>query len=231
MVRLPQGKDVDAIGPTAVLAVGIIAVSTASILIRYAQTGAPSLVIATYRLGIASLVLAPLAYRGHRGELRGLRLADWWLAILSGVFLAIHFAAWITSLEYASVASSVVLVSTSPLWVAVGAWLLLGERLTRRAVSGLILALGGVIVIALSDSMQKVGSSPLLGNGLALFGAVMVACYWLIGRRLRQSLSLVPYVAPVYSTAAIVLLMMTIRAGQPLLVISQSFTYGSCCWD
>lgn len=98
-----------------VLAIGIIAVSTASIFIRYAQVEAPSLVIAAYRLAIASFVLAPVAWQRYRGELRSLRAAEWQLAIASGVFLALHFATWVTSLEYTSVASSVVLVTTSPL--------------------------------------------------------------------------------------------------------------------
>jgi len=82
-----------------ILAIGIAVVSTASILIRYAQVEVPSLVIATYRMAIASLVLAPVAWRTHRTELRSMSNAEWWWAIASGVFLAVHFAAWITSLE------------------------------------------------------------------------------------------------------------------------------------
>lgn len=199
-----------------VLAVGIIAVSTASIFIRYAQVEAPSLVIATYRLAVASLVLVPIASRRRQGELRNLRAADWWLAIASGVFLALHFATWITSLEYTTVASSVVLVSTSPLWVAVAARLLLHERLTRNAILGLIMAVAGGIVIGFSDVAQMAGSAPLLGNALALAGAVAVTGYWLIGRRLRARLSLTPYVTMVYSAATAVLLAMTIAAREPL---------------
>src|SRR5512137_1334162 len=95
------------------LAFGILAVSTASVFIRYAQAEAPSLVIAAYRLTLASAILAPLAWRRHTAELRRLAPADWCWAIGSGVFLALHFAMWISSLEYTTVASSVVLVSTS----------------------------------------------------------------------------------------------------------------------
>jgi len=199
-----------------ILAIGIAAVSTASILIRYAQVEAPSLVIATYRLAIASFVLVPVAWRTHRTELRSMSSAEWWWAITSGLFLAVHFAAWITSLEYTSVASSVVLVTTSPLWVAVAGWVFLRERLSRSVIFGLILALAGGTVIGLSDALQESGSAPLLGNVLALVGAITVAGYWLIGRRLRGSLSLVPYVTVVYSTAAAVLLMMTIAVHDPL---------------
>lgn len=198
------------------LAIGIAAVSTASILIRYAQVEAPSLVIATYRMAIASLVLAPVAWRTHRTELRSMSNAEWWWAIASGVFLAVHFAAWITSLEYTSVASSVVLVTTSPLWVAVAGRLFLRERLSRSVIFGLILAVAGGTVIGLSDALQESGSAPLLGNVLALVGAITVAGYWLIGRRLRGRLSLVPYVTVVYSTAAAVLLMMTTAVHESL---------------
>jgi len=199
-----------------VLAVGIIAVSTASIFIRYAQSEAPSLVIATYRLVIASLVLMPVAWQSRRAELRSLGTRELGLGVAAGVFLALHFATWVTSLEYTTVASSVVLVSTSPVWVSLAAWILLRERLTRPEVFGLVLAVGGSLVVGLSDTVQKPESSPLLGNALALIGALMVAGYWLIGRRLRQNMSLTSYVAVVYGTAAAVLLIMTGAARLPL---------------
>ena len=204
------------IASSIVLAIGIIAVSTASIFIRYAQSEASSLVVATYRLVIASLVLVPVAWQSRRGELRNLRTPEWGLAAVSGVFLALHFAAWVTSLEYTSVASSVVLVSTSPVWVSLAAWILLRERLRRPVVFGLVLAVSGSLVVGLSDTAQKPGSSPLLGNALALTGALMVAGYWLIGRRLRQNMSLTAYVAVVYGSAAVLLLMMTGAARLPL---------------
>jgi len=199
-----------------VLLIGIVAVSAASILIRNAQTTAPSLVIASYRMAIASVVVVPVALWRHQKELRKLRATEWLLAAASGVFLALHFAAWVTSLEYTSVTSSVVLDATSPLWVAVGSWLLLRERLTRPVVFGLIIAVTGSIVIGLGDMTQGTGSASLLGNSLALVGALMVTGYWLIGRRVRGSLSLAPYVAIVYSMAAVVLLMMVTGARQPL---------------
>jgi drug/metabolite transporter (DMT)-like permease len=204
------------VAPGFVLAMGIAAVSTASVLIRYAQAEAPSLVIAAYRLTLASLILIPLAWKRYPHELRRLDKADWRLAIFSGVFLAVHFATWITSLQYTSVASSVVLVSTSPLWVALAAWLFLHERLTRPVIAGLIVAVVGGVIVSLSDTQQEAGRAPLLGNLLALAGALAVTGYWLIGRRLRAKLSLVPYVAIVYGTAAVILLGMVLAARQPL---------------
>jgi len=205
------------VGSSVILIIGITAVSSASILIRSAQTGAPSLVIAAYRLAIASLVIAPLALWRNRSELRKLQTRDWLLAGASGAFLALHFASWVTSLEYTSVASSVVLDATSPLWVALGSWLLLRERLTRQVVSGLIVAIAGALIIGLGDMIQASRSAPLLGNSLALVGALMVTGYWLIGRRVRSTLSLTPYMAITTGTAAIVLLIMVGGAHQSLV--------------
>ncbi len=205
------------ISSSIVLLVGIIAVSASSIFIRNAQTAAPSLVIAAYRMTIASLVVVPVALWRHQNELRKLRATEWLLAAASGAFLALHFAAWVTSLEYTSVTSSVVLDATSPMWVAIGSWLLLRERLTRPVIFGLIVAVAGSLVIGLGDMTQGTSSAPLLGNSLALLGALMVTGYWLIGRRVRGSLSLVPYVAIVYSMAAVVLLIMVAGARQPMI--------------
>jgi len=204
----------------------ILAVSTASIFIKFAQTDAPSLVIAALRLTIASLVLVPFALTGHRTELRSLTRNDLTLGLLSGLFLSIHFATWITSLEYTTIASSVVLVSTGPLWVALLAPLFLREPLTRPVLIGMALALVGGIVIGMSDSCtwnnglscpslnQVLHGRALFGNFLALIGALMVAGYLIIGRKLRIKISLVPYVFLVYSTAAICLLAFMLIAGE-----------------
>jgi drug/metabolite transporter (DMT)-like permease len=102
------------------------------------------------------------------------------------------------------------------MWVAIGSWLLLRERLTRPVIFGLIVAVAGSLVIGLGDMTQGTSSASLLGNSLALVGALMVTGYWLIGRRVRGSLSLVPYVAIVYSMAAVVLLIMVAGARQPV---------------
>ena len=106
------------VSPVVAILFGILAVSTASIFIRFAQKEATSLVIAAWRLTIASLILVPVAASTHKRELVSLKRNELLLALLSGFFLALHFATWITSLQYTTVASSVVLVSTIPLWVA-----------------------------------------------------------------------------------------------------------------
>ncbi|RPI93764.1 MAG: EamA family transporter, partial [Chloroflexi bacterium] len=136
----------------AALVAAILAVSTASIFIRFAQVEAPSLVIAALRLAFATLLLAPIAWTRHRAELKSLTRTELTLGIISGLFLAAHFATWISSLEYTTVASSVVFVSTGPLWVALLSPLLLKERLTRAAVVGLVIAILGGTMIGLSDA-------------------------------------------------------------------------------
>jgi drug/metabolite transporter (DMT)-like permease len=199
--------------------IGIAAVSSASIMIRYAQRQAPSLVIAAARLTLSSLVLVPWALTRYRAEYRKLVRSDGWLAVFSGIFLALHFATWISSLEYTTVASSTVLVSTSPLFVAVASWLLLREKIGHAVIVGLIVALAGSVIIGLSDADKAGGTmrNALLGDVLAFAGAVMVAGYLLIGRRLRAKLSLIPYIAIVYGTAAVVMLGMVCVTRQGII--------------
>lgn len=211
--------------PRLALAAGIMAVSSASIFIRNAQAEAPSLTIAAYRLGLAALILLPMALVRHRRELADLKAADWGWMLASGIFLAIHFATWITSLEYTSVASSVVLVSTSPLWVALFAWLFLKEPLTKSLICGLLLAMGGSVVISFAEMQSGASTRPLHGAALALGGALAVSGYWLIGRRLRRRLSLVPYITLVYGFAALTLLANVLLFRKPLTGFKTS-TYG-----
>jgi len=208
------------------LLIAILAVSTASIFIRFAQADAPSLVIAALRLTFAALLLAPLALTRHRVELKRLSRNDLTLAIFSGFFLAIHFATWITSLEYTSVASSVVFVATGPLWVALLSPMLLNEKLGRAAIAGLVLALLGGTVIGLSDAcvIRNGISCPELshimegramwGNFLALAGAWAITGYLIIGRKLRATMSLIPYIFVVYGIAALMLIGIMFAAGE-----------------
>jgi drug/metabolite transporter (DMT)-like permease len=202
--------------PRLALAIGIAAVSSGAIFVRLAQNHAPSLAVAAYRLGLAALILLPLAWLRHRSLLRRLAAADWRWLLASGCCLAVHFATWITSLEYTSVASSVALVSTSPLWVALIAWLAWREPLTARLGAGLVLALGGSVLISLAEANAAVSARPFLGNALALAGALAVSGYWLIGRRLRRRLPLVPYVTVVYGTAAALLIAAALLLRQKL---------------
>jgi drug/metabolite transporter (DMT)-like permease len=165
-------------------------------------------------LTFAALLLLPFCLTRRRDELKALNSADIRFATLSGIMLALHFATWITSLEYTSVAVSTVLVTTSPLWVALAAPFFLGERITRPVKIGIALAFVGSVVISLGSFGG--GSAPLLGSGLALLGAITAAAYLLIGRKLRVKLSLLTYVTLVYTIAAIVLIVFALAAGHDL---------------
>jgi drug/metabolite transporter (DMT)-like permease len=191
------------------LAMGIVAVSFASIFIRLAE--APPLVIAASRLTIASLILAPAALIRARDELRALNRGDLGLALLSGLFLGLHFATWISSLEYTSVASSVVFVDTSPLFVGLASHLLLKERVSRQMSAGIAVAVLGGIIIGYGDF--GLGARELFGDFLALAGAMAVSGYFLVGRKLRRKLSLLSYIFLVYATAAAFLVVLCLVTG------------------
>ncbi len=207
----------------------ILAVSTASIFIRFAQEEAPALVIAAHRLTLAALLLAPAALGRHRQALRAFSSRDLGLALLSGIFLAIHFATWISSLAYTTVASSVVLVSTSPLWVALVSPLVLKEKLNRYIWLGLAFTLAGGLLIGLNDACTWQGGlvcpswrvflqgEAAWGNFLALMGAWAVTGYLLIGRKLRAKTELVPYIFTVYGMAALVLIGLAWWSGASLI--------------
>jgi len=211
------------------LLTAILAVSTSSIFIRFAQTDAPSLVIAALRLTCATLLLAPLAWTRHRGELETLGRKEIIPGAIAGIFLAVHFATWISSLAYTSVASSVVFVSTGPLWVALLSPVLLHERLTRAVLIGLTIAVLGGIIVGVSDActwdaglqcpeLNKIMEGRAMwGNFLALAGAWTVSGYLMIGRKLRTKISLIPYIFLVYGMSAIVLIIMMLVSGHSAL--------------
>ncbi len=205
--------------PYLIVPLGILAVSTASILIRFAQEHATSLTIAAFRLGLSALILLPYTLLKYRNEIRELTWKDLRLALLSGLVLAFHFASWITSLELTSVASSVVLVTTTPLWVALLAPMFLGEKTSRIAYLGMAIALLGGVVISLADvciwrnsqliceEIGSVGIQTLVGDLLALLGAVAAAIYLMIGRNLRRKISLPTYIFLVFSASAVFLVL------------------------
>ena len=202
--------------PYLALAIGMLAVSSSAVLISFARReGVPALAIAALRVALSAAVVAPLALTRSRQELFRLPLRDFGLAAASGILLALHFAAWISSLDYISVMSSVVLVSTNPLFVGLASILVLRERVGRLTIAGVVVAILGAAVVGLSDAGQA-GSGTLRGDLLALLGAAAASGYLLLGRRLRQRMSLIPYVAITYTTAAIVLLAVVFATGVSL---------------
>jgi drug/metabolite transporter (DMT)-like permease len=206
-------EDKPAFPPNVALLVSIVAVSTASILIR--MSGAPPLAIATYRLAFATLILLPFYIRsgGHK-RLAASSSRDILTLAAVGVVLAIHFGSWITSLGLTSVASSVLFVHVDPIFVAVVSHIYFGERIGGGTLVGITLAFVGAAIIAFSDA--GVSSASLLGDLLAMIGAIMLGLYILAGRRLRQSLDLVSYVTPVYATSAFALALASLATGTSL---------------
>jgi len=184
----------------ALLAAGVVAVSFSAIFIRLAH--APALAMAFWRNLIATAILAPVALARHRGEFRRLSRRDAAVAVLSGALLAAHFATWIPSLRYTTVAASTVLVTAAPVFVAIGS-LWLGERVARAAILGIAVALVGAVIVSGGDF--GVSSRAVLGDVLALLGAIFAAGYFLFGRSLRQRVSLLVYVTIVYATCTLVL--------------------------
>ena len=194
-----------------ILVAGVLAISTSAVFIRLAITSAKvsgigfSLFLSASRLTIASLLLIP-AWRNFDsipltpGALR--------YAAAAGIYLAFHFATWITSLSFTSITASTALVNTNPIWIALMSWFWYKEKPTRLTVFGISIAFIGGVLIAMGNQ-EKVSpvNNPLLGNLLAVIGAWLVSLYFILGREAqRRGLGIGSYVAVAYSTGALVLL-------------------------
>lgn len=199
-----------------VLLAAVAGISVSGPLARLAD--APPLAIAAWRLGLSLVVvLAMLLWTGAWREWRGLGRRDLAVALGAGALLALHFWSWIASLEFTTVAASVLLVNLHPVVIVAGSALWFAERPSRRQLGGLALALIGAAIVALGDvgATERAASAPL-GNVLALLGAFTVGLYYLAGRSLRQRLSLWPYVGLVYGACLVVLLMLAAWQGTAL---------------
>ncbi|MBI2176932.1 MAG: DMT family transporter [Candidatus Tectomicrobia bacterium] len=194
------------------LAAGIAALGWSAVLIRLAD--APPLSVAAYRMAGGAACLLPFAGGAIRAQWRLLAPRERALWAASAVFLALHFALWIESLRHTSVASSVVLVTTNPVFAGLGGWLLLGEKEKPSFWAGVACAFAGGVLLAWSDARAWEGSA--WGNLLALGGAVLASAYLLCGRRLRGRVPLLPYVALCYGLSGLLLMGAAGLAGQPL---------------
>jgi len=183
------------------LALAVVCISTGSIFVRMAS--APPLAVAFYRIFLASLLLAPFAARSARRSWPTLSPRARTLLLASGVALGVHFATWIASLSFTSVAASVLLVNTTPLFTLAFSRVFLGESVAPAVVGAMALALAGAGLIAAGDWAE--GTNSLTGDILALAGAVTMSLYHVIGRGLRAALPLDAYVLAVWSTAALTL--------------------------
>ena len=197
------------VNPVLVLVLGIAGTSTGAILVRFAD--APALVTATWRVGLATLIFLPIASWKAGGELRGLTRRDLLLAALSGLFLALHFATWIASLDHTPVANSVVLVNTIPIWVGLLSPFITRERIGRGVLIGIVFSVTGAAIIGAGDFASD--RQALYGDALAAAGAIFASFYILSGRNLRRRMSLLPYVTVCYGSAAVILIAMALASG------------------
>jgi drug/metabolite transporter (DMT)-like permease len=209
-----------------VLFIGVIAVSSAAVFIRLAIVAAEvrgvgfSLFLAASRLIVSALILSPLWRQLNRDRVT---TKAYYYAVAAGFSLALHFATWITSLSFTSIAASTTLVTTNPVWVALLSWWWLKEKPSKLTLLGILIALTGGIIIAVGDRNSENAiniANTFLGNGLALVGALMASCYFLLGTQAQKfGLSIGSYIAIAYTTAAIVLLPL------PLLFNTSYFGY------
>jgi drug/metabolite transporter (DMT)-like permease len=200
------------INPKIIILIGVFFISFSSILTRISE--APSLAIATYRLGLTSILLAPVFFAKHIPEMKRMDRKTFILCIISGIFLALHFASWISSIKYTSITSSTVLVNTQPVFVVLGSYLIYREKSSLKSMVSILIAIAGSVIISLGDS--SMGSNVLYGDFLAVVGAVTVAAYLLIGRYARKSLSVTGYTFIVYTTCTITLFFMALATSTPL---------------
>jgi drug/metabolite transporter (DMT)-like permease len=182
----------------------------------------PAVVVAFYRVALAALLLAPFTLWLKRKELIAMRRSEYALLLAAGLCLAVHFGAWIASLEYIPIAASVVLVDSHPILVAIASYFVLGEVLAPRSLAGAILGMVGTVVICKDGFLGM--RSDLLGDGLALLGAFAMVGYLLAGRKVRNHVSLLGYATPVYLACSLFLLMWAGVSG------SRVWPYGRVEW-
>ena len=198
-----------------IVSVGIIAISFASIFIRFCDD-VPSIMIATYRLTLSSIILILIAKR------KGIRISSYnkrhiLIGMLGGFFLSLHFFFWISSLKFTSVASSVVLVATNPIFVGLFSYLFFKEKQPAELIVGIILSFSGSIILAVGDcgfqGLTARNPSFLLGDTLAFLGAIMASGYLLVGSKLREEMDILPYISMVYTFSALFLLISSLSFG------------------
>lgn len=199
------------------IVVAMVSISFASILIKWCDSS--PFVIAFYRLFMTCGLLLPfVAWTRGFAELRSLAVRDWALIALSATALAFHFGLWITSLSLTLVSTSVILVTSHPLFVAGVSHFVMGEKVRRVAAVGIVIAFSGVCIISVADF--RAGETNLLGDLLAFLGGLCAGIYFLSGRRARQRVSLASYAFSVYLISGVLLLVAAIAAGDTILVSS-----------
>lgn len=201
-----------------IVLLGVIFVSFASILSKIAT--APPLIIATYRLGFSTLIMLPIFMKQERHLSSKMTGKLWLLCAVSGVFLALHFASWLSSIKMTSIASSTVLVNTHPIFILLGMVVITKEKVSVKAIISICIALVGSIIITLGDS--SLGGHNLTGDLLAIAGGFFVSGYMLIGRHVRQYISVTAYTFIVYACCSLTLLILDLTTHTPLMAYPKS---------
>lgn len=202
---------------------GLASFSISPILVRLAAEG-PGLAIATWRTAIAVAVLAPLAIIRSRQEIAAFTRRDLLLIGTAGVLLGLHFITWIESLYHTTVASASILVTTSPIFLAILGYLFLRERLSMRVNAAIVLAVLGAALLGLGDAgAQATADAPLLGNSLALTASLVFSVYLLFGRVVRKKTSWLAYVFPLYAVTAATVVVTAVISGTQLAGYSAEF--------
>jgi len=195
------------------LILAVLCVSVGSIFVRLANS--PALAVAFNRIFLASVVVAPFAAPSLVRAWPVLTARRRLVLLASGISLGVHFATWIASLSYTTVAASVLLVNTAPLFTLFFSWWFLGERASKAVLIAMAVALTGAALIAAGDWGDG-GAASLKGDALAVAGAVTMSLYHVIGRGLRDALPLPAYVLGVWSTAAATLAVLAATARVPV---------------
>lgn len=198
--------------PYLAVAIGVVSISTSAVLVKLANH-APAGIIANYRLLLAVIIMAPIIFLKYLDEFRLITKKDWILSTLAGIFLAFHFILWFESLNYTSVASSVVLVTLQPIFAFLGTYFFFKERFTPGAIISMVIALLGSVIISWGDF--QISGMALFGDMLAFLGAIAITGYFLLGQNIRKRLSLMTYTFVVYGISSITLIVYNLILQNP----------------
>jgi drug/metabolite transporter (DMT)-like permease len=206
--------------PYIAIVIGVLSVSTSAVLVKLAGN-APAAIIANYRLLLAVLLMTPIMILKYRHEFKLITKKDWFLSSLAGIFLAFHFILWFESLNYTSVASSVVLVTLQPIFAFLGTYLFFKERFSAGAIISMVIALLGSVIISWGDF--QVSGMALFGDILAFIAAIAVTAYFLLGQNARKRLSLMTYTYVVYGVSSITLILYNLLLQNPFFGYSTDY--------
>jgi drug/metabolite transporter (DMT)-like permease len=196
------------------LTLGVVSISFAAVFIRLAD--GPVASVAALRLLFATIVLLPFVIfsRNTRNSIMKLPRGEKGLLVLAGLFLSLHFLSWIASLSFTGITSSIVFVTTSPIFIEIYSVTVRREKTSAKVWIGIGLTVAGAVI--LGGGNIAAGGENWKGDLLAVAGAIAVASYFIVGSRLRPKLTLIAYIFPVYGTAALFLVLATSLLGAGL---------------